>query len=142
MDLRDQIIVITGASSGFGEMIARRCVAAGARVVLAARSAERLERLAGDLGTDRALAVPADVVSDADVQRLAETTIERFGRADALINNAGFGVLDRQADARLADLHEMLEVNLCGMVRCTQAFLPHMLARRSGQIVIMASLAG
>jgi uncharacterized protein len=142
VDLRNQVIVITGASSGFGEAIARRCAAAGARVVLAARSAEKLDRLARELGAGRALAIPADIASDADVGRLAAETLDRFGRADVLVNNAGFGTLDRIVDARLADLREMIEVNLEGTVRCTQAFLPHMLARRSGQVVIMASLAG
>jgi short-subunit dehydrogenase len=144
VDLHDQVIVITGASSGFGEAIARRCSAAGARVVLAARSAEQLTRLARALGAanGRALAIPADVTSEADMRRLAATTLERFGRADVLVNNAGFGVLDRLSDARLSDLREMMEVNLYGAASCTQAFLPHMLARRRGQIVIMASLAG
>jgi short-subunit dehydrogenase len=144
VELHDQVIVITGASSGFGEAIARRCAAAGARVVLAARSAERLDRLAGELGANqgRALAAPTDVSSDADVARLAQATLERFGRADVLVNNAGFAILDRLADAPLADLQEMVDVNLFGTTRCTQAFLPHMLARRSGQVVIMASLAG
>jgi short-subunit dehydrogenase len=144
MDLRDKVIVITGASSGFGEAIARGCADAGATVVLAARSAEKLDQLAGELGaaTGRALAVPTDVSSTADVERLAALTLERFGRADVLINNAGFGVLDRFADAQIADLQEMIDVNLYGATRCTQAFLPDMLRRRSGQIVIMASLAG
>jgi uncharacterized protein len=140
--LRDKVIVITGASSGFGEAIARRCAEAGARVVLAARSADKLERLANALGEDRTLATPTDVTSDADVTRLVTATLERFGHVDVLVNSAGFGVLDRIVDAPLADLHEMTEVNLHGVARCTQAFLPHMLARRSGQIVIMASLAG
>jgi uncharacterized protein len=142
VNLRDKVIVITGASSGFGEAIAHRCVEAGARVVLAARSADKLEQLAIALGEGRALAAPTDVTSDADVTRLVATTLERFGRADALVNSAGFGVLDRIVDARLADLQEMIEVNLYGVARCTQAFLPHMLARRNGQIVIMSSLAG
>jgi NADP-dependent 3-hydroxy acid dehydrogenase YdfG len=142
LELRDKVIVITGASSGFGESIAGRCVAAGARVVLAARSAGALDRLAHTLGDDRALAVPTDVTSDADVARLVSATLDRFGRADALVNNAGFGVFDRIAEARIADLQEMTEVNLYGVVRCTQAFLPHMLARRSGHVVIMSSLAG
>jgi len=93
-------------------------------------------------GRGRALAVPADVTSDADAARLAATTLECFGRADVLINNAGFGILDRLAEARLADLQEQIAVNVIGVARCTQAFLPQMLARRSGQVVIMASLAG
>ena len=144
MELRDRVIVITGASSGFGEAIARHCAKAGAIVVLAARSAAKLEQLADELGAGagRALAVPTDVSRAEDVARLAAVTLKRFGRADVLVNNAGFGVLDRFADARFADLREMIDVNLYGAVRCTQAFLPHMLRRRSGQIVIMASLAG
>jgi uncharacterized protein len=151
VDLRDQVIVITGASSGFGEAIARRCAARGARVVLAARSAERIERLADELGAGqgRALAVPTDVASDDDSLRLAQAALEGFGRVDVLVNNAGFGILDRLTDARLTDFQEMIEVNLFGAVRCIQAFLPHMLAgwqpnggSSSRQIVIMASLAG
>jgi uncharacterized protein len=142
VELRDKVIVVTGASSGFGEQIARRCAAAGGRLVLAARSAEPLERLAQSIGADRALAMPTDV-SDADaVANLARVTIERFGRADVLVNNAGFGVLSRIAEADVADLERMMEVNLYGAVRCTKAFLPHMLARRSGQVVMMASIAG
>ncbi|HWQ14648.1 MAG TPA: SDR family NAD(P)-dependent oxidoreductase [Roseiflexaceae bacterium] len=142
MDLRDKVVVITGASSGFGELIARRCAAAGARVVLAARSAGPLERLAESFGAERALAVPTDVADQAAVTRLAEATLDRFGRADVLVNNAGFGVLDRIEEADVADLQRMLDVNVVGAVRCTQAFLPHMRAHRRGQIVMMASIAG
>lgn len=144
MDLADKVIVITGASSGFGERIARRCSAAGARVVLAARSPEPLERLADELGArmGRALAVPTDVASDTAVRQLAEMTLAQFGRADVLVANAGFGVFDPIAQARLADLQEMIDVNLYGSVRCIQAFLPDMQRRRSGQILVMASLAG
>ena len=97
VDLRDKVIVITGASSGFGEQIARRCARRGAQVVLAARSIGPLEQLAQELRArgGRALAVAADVTSDADVARLAATTLERFGHADVLVANAGFGVLER-----------------------------------------------
>jgi len=144
MDLRDKVIVITGASSGFGEQIARRCARRGAQVVLAARSIEPLELLAHELRTrgGRALAVAADVTSDADIARLAATTLERFGRADVLVANAGFGVMERIADAPIEDLQEMIAVNLIGTTRCVKALLPSMLQRRSGQVVIMASLAG
>jgi len=144
VDLSEKVIVITGASSGFGEGIARRCAGAGATVVLAARSAGKLEQLAAELGATagRVLAIPTDIARAEDVARLAEIALDRFGRADVLVNNAGFGVLDRFAEARFEDLQEMVDVNLYGTTRCTQAFLPGMLRRGSGQIVIMASLAG
>jgi uncharacterized protein len=142
LDLSDKVIVITGASSGFGAAIARRCAAAGAKVVLAARSADTLEQLAGTLGAQRALVVPTDITSPEDVAWLAQAALDRFGRVDVLVANAGFGVLDSFADARLDDLQAMIDVNLYGTVQCVQAFLPRMLARRSGQIVVMASLAG
>jgi NADP-dependent 3-hydroxy acid dehydrogenase YdfG len=142
VDLRDKVIVITGASSGFGEQIARRCAQAGANVVLAARSAERLDQLAGEFGPDRTLAVPTDITRAADVERLAAATLGRFGHADVLVANAGFGVLDPITDARIEDLQEMIDVNLYGTVRCIKVFLPEMVQRRSGQIVVMASMAG
>jgi uncharacterized protein len=144
VDLRDKVIVITGASSGFGEQIARRCARRGANLVLAARSIEPLEQLAQELDTrdGRALAVAADVTSDSDVARLAAATLERFGRADVLVANAGFGVLDRIVDAPIEDLREMIEVNLIGATRCVKALLPSMLQCHSGQVVIMASIAG
>lgn len=142
MHLRDRVVVITGASSGFGELIARRCVERGARVVLAARSAEALERLAAQLGPGRALPVPTDVTCDGEVAQLARRTVETFGHVDVLVNNAGFGVMDRFEQAQLSDLQEMMDVNVYGAVRCTQAFLPLMRARRRGQLVMMASMAG
>jgi short-subunit dehydrogenase len=144
VDLRDKVVVITGASSGFGEQIARRCAQRGAQVVLAARSAELLEQLAQELRAQggRALAVATDVTSDADVARLVDTTLDRFGRADVLVANAGFGVLNRIADAPITELQEMIAVNLLGTTRCVKSFLPSMLRRRSGQLVIMASLGG
>lgn len=141
--LAGQVIVITGASSGFGELIARRCVAAGARVALAARTKTKLEHLAETLGgSTRAIAIAADVSNPEDVTRLAHTTLDHFGHVDVLVNNAGFGVFDRLAEARMEDIRAMMEVNFFGALACTQAFLPHMIARRSGHIVMMASIAG
>jgi short-subunit dehydrogenase len=142
VSIAGKVVVITGASGGFGEQIARMCVAQGASVVLAARAADALEQLAGALGPQRALAVPTDVTCDTDVQRLVAATHTHFGHADVLVNNAGFGIMDRIVDAPLADLQAMMDVNMYGTARCTKAFLPHMLARRSGQIVNIASLAG
>jgi short-subunit dehydrogenase len=144
VDLRDKVIVITGASSGFGEQIARQCSRRGARVILAARSLERLDQLADQLGArdGRALAVAADVTAAADVAQLAATAQERFGGVDVLVANAGFGTLDTIAEAPIEDFQEMVEVNLLGTVRCVKALLPDMLRRRGGQIVVMGSIAG
>jgi short-subunit dehydrogenase len=143
VELRDRVVVITGASSGFGELIARRAALQGARLALVARSAEKLERLASELGgPSRALVVPTDVTSDGAVATMGQRILEHYGRVDVLLNNAGFGVLDQLVDAKLADLQGMVDVNLYGVLRCTNAFLPHMLARRAGQIVNMASMAG
>lgn len=142
MSLVGQVVVITGASSGFGADIARRAVAAGARVVLAARSTDKLNALVEELGgAEKAIAVTADVTSDDDVARLVSEA-EAFGPVDILINNAGFGFIDTFVDAPLADLQRMMDVNVYGAVRCTKAFLPHFFARKKGNILMMASIAG
>ncbi|PMP74718.1 MAG: short-chain dehydrogenase, partial [Roseiflexus castenholzii] len=94
--LAGQVVVITGASGGFGALIARRCVAAGARVALAARTMTALERLVeASGGPTRAIAVATDVANPDDVARLARTTLNHFGHVDVLVNNAGFGIFDR-----------------------------------------------
>jgi short-subunit dehydrogenase len=141
--MHDRVIVITGASSGFGALIARRCAARGARVVLAARTTQQLGQLASELGgATRALAVPADVTRDEDVQQLRAAALAHFGRVDVLVNNAGFGIFDPIASAPPDDLERMLAVNLHGALRCTQMFLPELRAHGAGQIVMMASLGG
>lgn len=144
MKLRDAVMLITGASSGLGAATALRCAAAGARLALAARSVEQLDALAATIrkAGGEAVSLPADVTKDAEVARLVEATVARFGRVDVLVNNAGFGVLNSIADAEVAELEAMLAVNLVGAARCARAVLPHMLARRQGQIINVASLAG
>jgi hypothetical protein len=142
--LKKKVIVITGASSGIGEATARRCATQGARLVLVARSAEKLEALAQQvrgLGGD-ALVVPTDVSCAEQIQQLANTVLSHYGHVDVLVNNAGFGLLDSFPQADIADLQAMVAVNVYGVVRCTQAFLPGILARRKGQIINVASLAG
>lgn len=144
MNLRGSVMLITGASSGFGAATARRCAAAGAHLALAARSAGQLDGLAAAIRKSggEAVSLPADVTSDADVERLVEATLARFGRVDVLVNSAGFGVLNSIRTAPVSELEEMLAVNVAGAARCVQAVLPHMLARRRGQIVNIASIAG
>src|SRR3954451_20366797 len=87
----DRVLLITGASSGIGAATARQAVAAGWKVVLAARSEDKLGELAGELGEDSALAQRCDVTEFEDQERLVAAALERFGRIDAVFANAGFG---------------------------------------------------
>jgi short-subunit dehydrogenase len=142
--LRDTVMLITGASGGFGAATARLCGAAGARLILSARSAVALDELAASIrrAGGEAVALPADVTRDGDVARLVEAALVRFGRIDVLVNNAGFGLLNSTASAPVSELEAMLAVNLVGAARCARAVLPAMLAQRRGQIVNVSSLAG
>jgi uncharacterized protein len=143
MNLREKVVIVTGASSGFGALIARIAAQAGARLVLVARSADRLEQLAGELGgAERALVVPTDVTDTAAVQRMVTQVLGHYGQIDVLVNNAGYGIFDPLVTLPLDALEGMLNVNFLGAVRCTQAVLPHMQAHRSGQVIMVASIAG
>jgi short-subunit dehydrogenase len=140
MDLKGKTVVVTGASSGIGRSTALEMARRGASLVLAARRLEALEKVAEEcrrLGAD-CQAVVADVTVEEDCRRL----IAAVPAVDVLVNNAGFAVFDSIAGARPEDLRSMMETNYFGAVWCTQAVLPQMLARRSGTIVNVASIAG
>src|SRR5258708_6290196 len=91
--LTGRVVIVTGASSGIGEATARRLARAGAKVVLAARRSDRLEALAREIDATgaRVLAVAGDITNEADRRSLVERALDKFGRIDALVNNAGFG---------------------------------------------------
>ena len=139
--LQDRVVVITGASAGIGRATARELIEAGARVVLGARRRERLDAIEAE-HPDRAIAVEMDVRVPADSQRLVATAIERFGRVDALVANAGIGmyggILDRTDD----ELATMLDTNIAGTVWPIRAAVPGMIEAGAGDIVIVASVAG
>ena len=140
MNLSGKNTVITGASSGIGRATALEMARRGAHVVLAARRGDRLEAVAAEcrsLGV-RALAVPTDVTKSEECRRL----IDVAGPVDVLINNAGFAIFGRVAEADPADLRAMMDTNYFGAVSCTQAVLPQMLERRAGTIVNVGSIAG
>ena len=142
--LTGKVAVITGASSGIGRAVARALAGEGAAVVLAARRRERLETDAKDLqgrGT-RALAVPTDVTSLADMQALVTTTLEAFGRVDIFVNNAGIMPLSPLTETRVEDWTRMVDVNVNGVLHGIGAVLPHMLEQGSGHIVNVGSIAG
>lgn len=141
MKLSNQVAVITGASEGIGAAIARRFAREGARVVLAARSEEKLEALAEELGSERALAVPTDVTDAEQVKRLMARTREHFGGLDILVNNAGVGLYASVAEMAWADFEQMWKVNFFGVVRCIREALPDLRERR-GMVVNISSVAG
>jgi NAD(P)-dependent dehydrogenase (short-subunit alcohol dehydrogenase family) len=142
--LADQVVVITGASAGIGAATARRLARAGARLVLMARRAERLEALARELdsGGARIVAVPGDVAVDADRDRLVEVALEKFGRIDALVNNAGYGTRGPVELVPVELIRRNYETNVFSLIALTQLVVPHLRAQGSGRIVNIGSVAG
>ena len=134
---------MTGGSSGLGKAIAGAFAARGASVVIAARRADALAATAEELRAHghEVAAVVADITRDEDVERLFAKTIERFGKLDVLVNNAGRSMRGSVAETTTEAFRELLDLNVLGLVRCTRAALPHLLASR-GHIVNIGSLAG
>jgi short-subunit dehydrogenase len=141
MELRDTVVLITGASEGIGAALARAFASEGARVVLAARTPEKLNALAAEWGADRALAVPTDVADAPQAERLITRTLVRFGRLDVLVNNAGLGLYARVEETDWEHLRRLWEVNFFAALRLTQLALPH-LKKVGGAVVNISSVAG
>ena len=139
-ELDDSTAIVTGASSGIGRATAEALSAAGADIVLAARSEDRITALADDLETD-ALAVPTDVREEADVGALVASTVNRFGGVDVLVNNAGLGRGSSVEDLSTDEYRQMMETNVDGMFFTTQAALPH-LRESEGTAIFIGSFAG
>jgi NAD(P)-dependent dehydrogenase (short-subunit alcohol dehydrogenase family) len=138
--LDDRVAIVTGASSGLGARFARVLHGAGARVVAAARRADRLDRLAGELRGCRP--VVCDLTVEADVERLVAETFEAYGRIDVLVNNAGVGTPVPAEDEAVDRFRAVVEVNLTASFAVTQRVGRHMLEARRGSIVNLASLLG
>jgi NADP-dependent 3-hydroxy acid dehydrogenase YdfG len=137
------VLLITGASSGIGEATARRAVEFDYRVVLAARSVDKLEALAADLGgEERAIAVRCDVTSWDDQQQLVARTLERFGRLDAYFANAGFGAKRGFLEESVEHWESMVLTNVLGPALSIRACLPHFRKQNSGHVLLTSSVAG
>lgn len=142
-EIQGKVVVVTGASSGLGEAAARLLARHGAKLVLGARRVDRLQALAQELGGDDvALAIEADVGRRADVDALVGQAVERFGRIDVMINNAGLMPLSPLDRYKVDDWERMIDVNVKGVLYGIAAALPHMQRQRSGHFVNVASVAG
>src|ERR687891_2200742 len=137
------VLVITGASTGIGAATARRASEFGHRVVLAARSEDKLRGLAEELGgDDRALATRCDVTSWDDQQALVATTLDRFGRIDAYFANAGFGAKRGFLEESVEHWKAMIDTNVLGAALSIRASLPHFRERNRGHMILTSSIAG
>lgn len=143
--LRDKVVIITGASSGFGASAARMFAKEGCKVVLAARRFHRLEELAREIREEggEALPVATDVSQLAQVESMVESALDAYGRVDILFNNAGFGRLDwLEVLDPVKDIQAQIAVDLVGAIWVARAVVPHMLKQKSGHIINMCSVAG
>jgi NAD(P)-dependent dehydrogenase (short-subunit alcohol dehydrogenase family) len=143
--LDGQVVFITGASAGIGEAAARRFSAEGASVVVGARRKDRVDRLADELadGGGNALAVELDVADEASVAEAVTATVERFGRLDGALNNAGLSGSGKPiADTSSDYVRQVLDINLMGVYFCLKHQIPAMLASGGGSIVNVSSVGG
>ncbi|MDH1086570.1 SDR family oxidoreductase [Pantoea brenneri] len=142
-NIKDKVIVITGASSGMGEAAARHLAQKGARVVLAARRSDRIDAIANEINElgGSAIAMATDVTLEEDVKALVDAAVKQWGRIDVLINNAGVMPLSTLDQAKVSEWNQMIDVNLRGVLHGIAAALPYMKAQKSGQIINTASVA-
>lgn len=142
--LTGSVAVVTGAGSGIGRATAYAMVEAGAQVVVTARRTDRIEEVARRINEagGQAIAVTADITSAEDVDYLYDLAINRFGRVDILLNNAGVSAYGPLDTITVEDYDWMMNTNMRSSFLCTRRFLPDMLSRRHGQICFLASVAG
>jgi ribitol 2-dehydrogenase len=139
--LAGKVVLITGASSGIGSATTRALAAHGCKLALAARSADRLQALAREVGPS-ALVVPTDLTSGADVVAMVSRTIAHFGRIDVLFANAGIYIPGQVAEGDPDAWAKLMDVNVDGVLRATHAVLPSMMAQREGDILVTSSISG
>jgi NAD(P)-dependent dehydrogenase (short-subunit alcohol dehydrogenase family) len=131
---------ITGASRGFGALIAEQALERGDNVVATARDPERVASRLGD--SPNLLAVALDVTNDAQAHAAADAAAARFGRIDILLNNAGFGLLGAVEEATSQEIERIYATNVFGLLAVTRAVLPHMRRQRSGHVLNISSIGG
>jgi NADP-dependent 3-hydroxy acid dehydrogenase YdfG len=143
--LKDKVVLITGASSGFGAEAAHLFAKEGAAVVLSARRIDRLQALATKIQDEggEALALPVDVSQRLEIEAMMQAVIEIYGHVDVLFNSAGFGRVDFLENLNPPrDIETQVAVNLLGTIEVVRVIVPYMIERRQGHIINMSSMAG
>jgi NADP-dependent 3-hydroxy acid dehydrogenase YdfG len=145
ISLKDKVVLIVGASSGFGQEAAYLFAQEGCKVVLAARRIDLLQTLAMQIQNDggEAMAVPLDVADRREIEVMVKTVVDLYGRIDIVFNNAGFIHPDwLEYNDPVRDIEIQVDVNLLGVIQVTRAVLPYMFNREEGHIINMSSVAG
>src|SRR5580692_7660563 len=143
MDLTGKIVVVTGASMGIGEAIAKSFADCGASVVLLSRDVARVEAARGRVGhPERTVGISCDVRHREEIDRVIALTVHHFERIDVWVNNAGHGLMDTVAEMAMSSCHDMFETNFFGAVAAMQAVIPVMRQQGGGTIINISSVAG
>ncbi len=133
--------LITGCSTGFGRLLSEALIELGENVIVTARKMSDIEDI-GPSDAENVLRVPLDVTNDLQVDEAVAKGLEKFGAIDVLVNNAGYGYFATQEEGELSEVSKMFDVNILGLVRVSNAVIPHMRQRGSGTIVNLSSMAG
>jgi NADP-dependent 3-hydroxy acid dehydrogenase YdfG len=143
-DIKDKVVVITGASSGLGEATARALSAQGASIVLGARRQDRIQSLAGELtgGGGKAIALTTDVTDREQVRKLVDAAVQAYGRIDVMINNAGLMPQAPLERLKIDEWDRMIDVNIKGVLYGIAAALPYMKQQKAGHFINVSSVAG
>ena len=142
MDLTGQVVIVTGATAGIGQAVARTLVDAGMRAVLTGRRAERLDTLVAELGSEHAVAVAGDITDAALPQKLIDAAVRSFGRLDACVNNAGVMHVADIEQTDLAVMSRMIAINVDAATRVAYTVLKHFRGQKSGHLVNVSSILG
>jgi NADP-dependent 3-hydroxy acid dehydrogenase YdfG len=140
-----KVALVTGASKGIGRVIATKFAREGMAVALTARNESELQNVAAKIvtnGETKPLIIPADLRDESQIAEIPKKVIEKWGRIDVLVNNAGLGYLKPLTEISMEQFQEMMDVNVTAVFSLTQKVLPYMIKRKSGNIVNIASLAG
>ena len=142
MNFKNKVVVITGASSGIGEASAIKFAKKNANVVLVARRKEKLLQVQKKISkyTDSTLICQCDVSNKLQVKEMSDAVLDRFGRIDVLVNNAGFVIYGNVKELSIEDIESQMKTNYFGTIYCTKSFLPHFLKQNYGHIVNVASV--